>query len=381
MKQKSQLIPSIAILIETIVGAGFLGIPFVVAKSGFIIGAFHIVIIGLIMLLTNLYLGEMSLRTKGNHQLTGYAEKYLGKKGKHAMLIGLLLLILPALLAYTIGVSQSISFLIDKDFSLQLPIAILFLIFMTITLSFGITTFKNSEVIGLFIMGALLIGIVVMFAPQIEVENLSNFNLSHVFAPFGIVLFAYLSLTALPELERILEYQKHKMKKAILLGSIIPIVGYLLFVMVVVGFKGANVPEVATLSMGIIFILLGIIAMTTSYIALAFAMKAMLHYDYRCSQKVSWLITSLSAIFLYTIAYKMHFTFTGILEIAGVITGSITGILTLLMIRKAKIQGSRNPEYSIPINKWIFLLIILIFIIGGVMTLSEYINFAVAWPF
>ena len=30
----------------------------------------------------NLYVGEITLRTKGNHQLPGYAKRYLGKTGR-----------------------------------------------------------------------------------------------------------------------------------------------------------------------------------------------------------------------------------------------------------------------------------------------------------
>ena len=74
-------IAGLAILIGTAIGAGILGIPYVVAKSGFLIGLGYIILLGLIILLVNLYLGEIILRTKGKHQLGGYAKKYLGKTG------------------------------------------------------------------------------------------------------------------------------------------------------------------------------------------------------------------------------------------------------------------------------------------------------------
>lgn len=46
----------ISILIGTAIGAGVLGIPYVVSKSGFLVGAIHIILIGAIILLANLYL-------------------------------------------------------------------------------------------------------------------------------------------------------------------------------------------------------------------------------------------------------------------------------------------------------------------------------------
>ena len=71
-------------LIGTIIGAGIFGIPYVVVKSGFPIGLTHILIIAILTIITMLYLGEIALRTKENCHLAGYAEKYLGKKGKIA---------------------------------------------------------------------------------------------------------------------------------------------------------------------------------------------------------------------------------------------------------------------------------------------------------
>ena len=82
--------PAVAVLMGTIIGAGILGIPYAIMQSGFLIGLIHLIVIGAIVLLITLYLGEISLRTAKNHQLTGYAEKYLGKKGKLIMTLSLL---------------------------------------------------------------------------------------------------------------------------------------------------------------------------------------------------------------------------------------------------------------------------------------------------
>lgn len=82
---KSKFIPALATMVGTIIGAGFLGIPYVTGKSGFIPGAIWLIVLSLFMLLVNLYLGEVILRTKTTHQLTGYAKIYAGKFGKGLM--------------------------------------------------------------------------------------------------------------------------------------------------------------------------------------------------------------------------------------------------------------------------------------------------------
>jgi hypothetical protein len=58
-------------------------------------------------------------------------------------------------------------------------------------------------------------------------------------------------------------------------------------------------------------------------------------------------------------------SFIKILDIAGVLSGAIIGILVVLMVTNAKKKCERKPEYSVPISKaWAFILII-VFIIGA----------------
>ena len=98
-----QFIMAIATLVGTIIGAGVLGIPYAISKSGFIPGMIILVILGFAVLILNLCVGEVALRTKGRHQLPGYAEKYLGKWGKHVMSFSIIFAIYGALIAYFIG--------------------------------------------------------------------------------------------------------------------------------------------------------------------------------------------------------------------------------------------------------------------------------------
>ena len=71
-----------SMLTGTVIGAGILGIPYVVAKAGFWYGAILIFLLGLAYLFLHLSLGEIVIRTKKQYQLTGYAGKYLGPLGK-----------------------------------------------------------------------------------------------------------------------------------------------------------------------------------------------------------------------------------------------------------------------------------------------------------
>ena len=67
---------ALASLVGTIIGAGVFAIPYVMSKSGALTCFFYFLILGSVVLLLHLFLGEVVLRTKGRHRLVGYAEKY-----------------------------------------------------------------------------------------------------------------------------------------------------------------------------------------------------------------------------------------------------------------------------------------------------------------
>ena len=67
------------------IGAGVLGIPYVVAQVGLKIGLLYIVILGAVILAMNLMLGDIAVRTKEELQIPGLAGKYLGKWARYVL--------------------------------------------------------------------------------------------------------------------------------------------------------------------------------------------------------------------------------------------------------------------------------------------------------
>ena len=101
--KKMVIIQGSSIIIGTIIGAGILGLPFAFMKAGFLTGLLVLIIISLCVVVLALFLGEVTLRTKKNYQLSGYTGIYLGKNIKNVQAILLLFGMYSALLAYTIG--------------------------------------------------------------------------------------------------------------------------------------------------------------------------------------------------------------------------------------------------------------------------------------
>jgi len=148
------------------------------------------------------------------------------------------------------------------------------------------------------------------------------------------------------------------------------VIFYILFALVVVGFKGSGTPEIATLALGTIFVFLGMFTMFTSWLALGNALEESFMFDERMKKKRAWILTSLIPILIFLIIrFFEFFSFTKILSIGGVVSGGLVAVLILLMIKKAKKKGNRKPEYSIPVNWFIIGFLILIFVLGVVREL------------
>ena len=366
---------AVSALIGTMVGAGFLGIPYVVMQSGFPIGLLHLVLLALILGITLLYLGEISLRTKTNHQLPGYAEKYLGKPGKIIMFGAFAFGIFAAILAYLIAEGESLSFLFHGSTQYQLIYGLAFWFVLSILSYFGLKALEEADSLGFIILIILVISIVALKISKIDISNLTYSNHSMFFTPFGVILFAYLGFSVIPEINRILGKDKNLMKKSIIYSQSIVFFLYTLFTIVVLGFAGENTPPLTTIALGKAFVFLGMITMFTSYITLSVVMIDTFRFDFNLSKKKSWLITILIPLLLFLILeLTNNASFTTVLGIGGVISGGLTAILILFMIKNAKIYGDRTPEYKIPYSKILTWILSIIFIVGAIIEISNVIK-------
>jgi tyrosine-specific transport protein len=361
-------------LTGTIIGAGILGLPYVFAKAGFLAGLFWLIVIGAVMIFVNLTLGEITLRTRGHHQLSGYAEKYLGKWGKQAMFYAMLFGVYSALLAYLVGEGDSFSKLLPGNIN-PIILGTIFWIVMTLLLGKGLKGLKKVETYGVLAIIAIVLGIFIRFLPQIKPSNLAVVHFPSFAIPIGVVIFALLGFTSIPELRREILGQEKLFKKAIILGSLLPVVLYVLFSAVFIGVQGQSITQVATLSFGgPIMTILGIFTMLTSFFVLSYSLKVSFKYDMKASKKTNFLFTSLVPLFLYLLISKFNLLgFAAILGIGGVISGGLTGILIILMARRAKSykRDKKDPEIKMPINWKIIIILSIIFISGIILEFTH----------
>jgi len=360
---------AIATLTGCVIGAGILGIPYVVSKSGFTIGLIWLILLGLSALLINLYLGEIVLRTKGFHQLTGYAKRYLGKYGRIFMTFSMIIGIYGALLAYIIGVGSSLNTILPglTDFQWSL----IFFIFVTLIVLIGIEIIEKME-IGMSIIIISIVAFIAVYmisSTNFLISNLKFIDTNNIFMPYGVILFAYLGTAAIPEMHEELKDNKRLIKKSIIIGSIIPIILYIVFTLVAIGVSGTSITEISTIGLGLIYgkwmiiflNIFAVFAMTTSFLSLGLALKEMYHFDFKLKSIPSWSLTVIVPLALFLLSHK---SFIEVLWFAGSIAAGLAGILIVLMHWNGRKYGNRKPEYTVMKSYIIGSILIILFTAG-----------------
>jgi len=361
-----------------IIGAGILAIPYVVMKAGFWTGIAVILVIGIVALIIHLLEGEIGLRSKKCGQLVTYADQYLGKKGKYLMFVAMMIGVYGSLVAYTLGVAQSLTSIFGGWFMLW---AVIFYGMMAILVFGNLKVLEESElcmeivklVVFVLILAALF------NSHHFTSARFTGFDVTNVFIPYGVLLFACLGTAAVPEVRQELKRCARLTKKVIIWGSVIPVIVYLLFTIAVVGVSGELTSEVATISIaqlvgGAGFILLhvfAILAMASSFVALAYALKDVFKTDFKMTNIKAWVITMLVPAIILLLGVE---SFVKTLDITGTFAGGLVGIIIILIHSYSKKFGDRKPEYVINIPHWGYAILISMFVAGMIYELMRFIS-------
>ncbi|MEK7167074.1 MAG: aromatic amino acid transport family protein [Patescibacteria group bacterium] len=371
---------AISVLIGTTIGVGIFGLPYVIAKIGFTPGMLYLIGLGLIILLLNLCYGEIVSRTKKNHQLPGYAKIYLGKWGEFVAILITCFGFYGALLAYLIMAGDFLHLILGKVFPLlSFDYSLIFFVFTTIAIFFGIKAIPKIEFLMVIFLLIIILIIFIFGFPQIKFENLLSMNLEYFFLPFGVILFALGGGSAIPIMEIVLKEKKFLLKKAIILGTLIPLIIYILFGLVCVGAIGQIMSENAIISLGnilgqkILFLgsIFGFFTTTASFLILGLSLKQIYHYDYNLNKTISTILVCFIPLLIFLFGWT---DFIKIIGITGSFISGLAGIIIILIYWQAKTKGDDTPAYSMKIPYFLVYFIIAIFSLGIIYQILEICN-------
>lgn len=376
-KDRSVFFLGLGLFVNTIIGVGIFGLPYVASRSGFLpVLGYFLILSSVVYVIHRIYI-EVVLHTEGQHRFPGYVGYWLGPAWKKFAYGANIIGITAALVAYIIVGGTFFASVIQKFVDIPTTVAIVaFGIIGSVIVFRGRRTVAKTELTFLFIFIVLIGTIVALGWRHISLQNIAGFHALNVFLPYGIVFFSFWGSSIIPELVELTGRKSPDLIKRILLwGTGISLVAYTLFTFVVLGITGAATsPEAipgleGILGNGVITIgyLLGIVTTFTSFMSLGLTLQRVYAYDVGLPKITSWLLACGIPLTLLLIGLR---DYIGIVTFVGALLLGFEGLMLFMVYRKVqkKIQFGKQLRLG-----WVWA-ISLFFAIGVVAEVYYFIR-------
>ncbi|MBU4375113.1 hypothetical protein KKH38_01260 [Patescibacteria group bacterium] len=361
-----------AVMVGYIIGVGMFGLPFLVSRAGLLSFIILIAALGLVQYLLHLIYANLIVVTEGYHRMPGYAEIYLGRRGKIIVFIAKLVGNCGALLAYIIITGIFLNQLLEPRFGGNEFIYASILFFVeAIIVFFGTKMIAKTELV----MSGLLILVVALIAVKgygaAEPSNYFLIDWKYILLPYGAMLFALDGGGSLPIVAKLLGRNKKSIKSIVRIGTFLPVIIISIFTLVVVGISGSQTtPDALTgagliINNGVIFfsLIFGVLTMVTSFLLVAQSIKETLRWDFKVNKYSAWAIAVFAPYILYVLGMK---NLIDVISFAGAIAGGTSAIILILIFIKLSKQKNKLILFKRKPKKALAYFLILMFA-GGIL--------------
>lgn len=368
---------AIATLSGTIIGVGIFSVPFVVSKSGLIPLLVLLTFLAYVQYLFHMYYAEIIMATEGRHRLPGYVADYFGKKNKVIVAIIVLIGNYGSLLAYVILGGIFLNSLLQPILggSIFLYSTILFLAQALIVL-YGLKLIAKVEFL---LTGILVIVLGFIFWKSFNFWQTSNYlalDWQYALLPYGPIFFAVGGGAAIPEVYRLLEDNRKKIKSAIAWGTFLPACLTLFFTLAVVGVTGRDTTPDALIGLSSVFsptiiktaLVFGLLSIVTSFLVVAQAVKEIFIWDLNIARKKAWLL-ALLPVYLFFLSGAQNLT--RVVSFTGAVTGGLIGIILIWLFFKVKNDSPQGKSIETKISKGLAYFLSLLFFAGFIYSLLK----------
>lgn len=350
VRKRLSLWQAVALIVSSTIGAGIIGLPYAISLVGPVLGVVYLVVFGLLMMYMNLLVGEIAIKTHQDLQLVGLAKRYLGSWGKYLMLVLMYFIIIGALVVYIIGTGESLAALLPGG---QFMWSLIFFGAASLVIFKGMSTLKTIELVLMVGILAVVTFLSLVSLPAIEMANFSYIHVGALLAPYGVALFSFHGAVSIPEAHILLKDNNKDFRKAIIYSSIINIIIYVVFSLVIVGVTGTATTQVATIGLGevlgpVIFTLgniFAVLAMGTSFLILSIALRNSIQWDLDIKPLWAGFIAMVVPLLIFLAGMR---EFIRAIDIVGGVLISIELLLLLLIYwRSQKIKDQEPTEYIV----------------------------------
>ncbi|NRA73851.1 MAG: amino acid permease [Rickettsiales bacterium] len=218
----------------TSVGAGMLGLPVITAAGGFLPAIVIFLLCWFIMTTTGLLYSEICLKMPANTNISSMAYKYLGNKGRIFTWIVYISIFYCLNIAYISGGAEFIQHMTGDIFSPSITMLLFVIVF-------AVFVYQGTQMvdrINLFLMAGLIISylfFVILGTKYIQPQLLTKiqWNKAYISLPIILVSFGYQHL--IPTLSDYLKKNAKSLRYAIILGTSLTFIIYLLWEFLILG--------------------------------------------------------------------------------------------------------------------------------------------------
>lgn len=230
-------IGSVLMILGTSVGAGMLALPIVTAHLSFSMSIFLLFFAWLLMTIGAFSVLEVNLWLPSTTNMISMADKTIGRWGKVITWVVYLLLLYSLICAYLSGLGDIIQSLM-ANIKLEIPrwsatLLGLFLFGLIVYRGIGSVDIVNRGLMSIKFIAYLLL--VTLVAKHINIDFVFEGNYQWQNSAFMVMLTSFGYAIIVPSLRAYLHSDTKLLKKVILIGSIIPLLIYALWIFVIQG--------------------------------------------------------------------------------------------------------------------------------------------------
>ncbi len=333
----------IATLSGSIIGVGFLSLPYVAQRVGVLAMLFYFIVLTALVVCIHVIFGQVSLKTPDFKRWPGFVGFYLGRWPKRIMLVFMTLGIFSVMLIYLIVGSQFLSVILGQN---AVVCALGYFLLASLFVGLGVKAISKVDFLVLSLLLIISCLVFVKGFSHIRLQNLNllpagtlGFGASNLFLPYGAILFSLWGANFIPEIEEMVRGNKKSLKKIIIISTLITATFYVLFTFLVLSISGGATTESALLGLKpflagtaiFIALLMGVVTTFIAFIAEGLLLKKIFIYDMGFSNLPAFILTCFVPLILFLLGFN---SFIPLISFIGGFLLSIDGILILLMYRK-----------------------------------------------
>lgn len=344
MEDKNNLfLRALMMMVGGIMGVGIFGLPYVFARAGVALGLIHLLVLGSVMLIMVVSYSELVLQFSGRPRLKTVVEHYLGPVWSRAITALFIVGVWGALLSYIIVGGTFLHTLLSPIFGGQyFWYQITFFGISSFLLLGGLGLISRLETVFVALMLLLLAVVLTGSSPFIDLTNFLSISWTHGFEPFGALLFATAGLGVIPEIADVLGKSKsYLLKRVIIAGSLLVLVIYALFALMIVGVSGSHTSPEAIVGLApylgdwlvYIGVVIGVITIFSSFMMIGTQVVSILNVDFKLRYLISWLGAIIVPLVVFLLGAR---NFIQVISFVGGLVVSLVGLIIVATYLKAK---------------------------------------------